>query len=66
MPEGRASVSSPEEPGVGEVAPLPVGVQTGAAALEDRTESPSVKTTSSYGPATPLLGIYPKDADTMA
>ena len=43
---------------------LLVGVQTGAAALENSVEVPQkIKSGTTYDPAIALLGIYPKDTE---
>ena len=43
-----------------------VGVQTGAATLENRMEVPQdVKNRATYDPAIARLGIYPKDTDVV-
>ena len=44
---------------------LLVGMQTGAATVENSMEFPQkIKNGTAFDPAMPLLGLYPKDSET--
>ena len=44
---------------------LLVGMQTGAATVENSMEFPQkIKNQTAFGPTTPLLGLYPKNPET--
>ena len=43
---------------------LLVGMQTGAATVENSMEFPQkIKNQTAFGPTTPLLGLYPKNPE---